>query len=226
MADRKAINKYYPPDYDPSKGGLNKAQGSHVLRKRARKLDQGILVIRSAILFSASRFNAEKKRVGSYYTTPVWSFRMKCPSCSQWFEIHTDPKNSEYIVVSGARKRAEVPEEQEEQEERKARDKERREVNSFARAEYEEEEKRRKREAEKRIAELQQVSDTHWEDPFEKNQRARHLFRQGRALRDEESKKDSRIQDRYSLSIPLLAPCAEDEEKAKLTAFQGKFILL
>ena len=40
------MNKYYPPDYDPQKGGLNKWQGTHALRERARKLNQGILIIR------------------------------------------------------------------------------------------------------------------------------------------------------------------------------------
>lgn len=32
---------------------------------------------------------------------------MKCPSCSGWIEIQTDPKNAEYVVVSGARRKTE-----------------------------------------------------------------------------------------------------------------------
>ena len=38
------------------------------------------------------RFNAQKKQVGDYFTTPIFSFRMKCPQCPNWFEIQTDPK--------------------------------------------------------------------------------------------------------------------------------------
>jgi len=47
MAERKATNKYYPPDWTPDKGSINKYVGQHPLRDRARKLDQGILIIRS-----------------------------------------------------------------------------------------------------------------------------------------------------------------------------------
>lgn len=39
-------NKYYPPDYDPRAGGLNKFLGTHALRERARKIHLGIIIIR------------------------------------------------------------------------------------------------------------------------------------------------------------------------------------
>lgn len=50
------------------------------------------------------RYNAEKKKIGSYYSTPIYSFRCKCHLCSGWFEIHTDPKvravNSKQVPLS------------------------------------------------------------------------------------------------------------------------------
>ncbi|KAJ1783268.1 Protein saf4, partial [Coemansia sp. RSA 2399] len=121
MAERKATNKYFPPDWDPSKGSVNQFVGQHPLRSRARNLDKGILVVRLALPFSmwcngcggllakGLRFNAEKKKAGSFLNSiPVWSFRIKCRLCSsQWIEIRTDPESSSYAVVSGARKKAE-----------------------------------------------------------------------------------------------------------------------
>lgn len=50
------------------------------------------------------RFNADKKQVGSYHSTRIWSFRMRAPCCQQEIEVQTDPKNAEYVVVSGARR--------------------------------------------------------------------------------------------------------------------------
>ena len=38
------------------------------------------------------RYNAEKTKVGNYYTTPIYKFRMKCHLCDSHFEIQTDPK--------------------------------------------------------------------------------------------------------------------------------------
>ncbi|VDP03774.1 unnamed protein product [Soboliphyme baturini] len=115
-AERKAVNKYYPPDYDPKKGGLNKWQGTHALRERARKIHLGILIIRFEMPFNVwcegcsnhvgmgVRYNAEKKKVGMYYTTPIYEFRMKCHLCPNHFVIRTDPKKFDYELVSGLRR--------------------------------------------------------------------------------------------------------------------------
>lgn len=93
-------------------------QGQHPLRERAKKLDQGILVIRFEMPFNVwcngcghligkgVRFNAEKKQIGSYFSTKIWSFSMTAPCCSEHIEVQTDPKNHEYIVVAGARRKA------------------------------------------------------------------------------------------------------------------------
>lgn len=86
---------------------------------RARKIDQGILITRFELPFNiwcgtcnahigmGVRYNAEKKKIGKYYSTPIFSFRCKCHLCSGWFEIQTDPQNTRYVVVSGARQKDE-----------------------------------------------------------------------------------------------------------------------
>lgn len=103
MGERKGQNLYYPPDYDPKVGGLNKFRGTHALRERARKLHMGILIIRFEMPYNiwcdgcknhigmGVRYNAEKTKIGMYYSTPVYQFRMKCHLCDNHFEIKTDP---------------------------------------------------------------------------------------------------------------------------------------
>ncbi|XP_067877420.1 probable splicing factor YJU2B isoform X3 [Heterodontus francisci] len=120
MGERKGVNKYYPPDFDPAKhGSLNKYRNSHPLRERARKLSQGILIIRFEMPYNiwcdgcgkhigmGVRYNAEKKKVGNYYTTPIYRFRMKCHLCVNHIEMQTDPANCDYVIVSGARRKEE-----------------------------------------------------------------------------------------------------------------------
>jgi coiled-coil domain-containing protein 130 len=83
LAAARADNFYYPPEWTPEQGGLNKFHGQHALRERAKKIDQGILVIRfempyniwcggcQSMIAKGVRFNAEKKQVGNYYSTKV-----------------------------------------------------------------------------------------------------------------------------------------------------------
>jgi coiled-coil domain-containing protein 130 len=105
MSEHKVLNYYYPPSWTPEKGSLNKFHKLHPLRQRAARLkSEGILIIRFEIPYNmfcggcnvfiaqGSRFNAEKKHVGNYFSTKIWSFRMKCASCTNWFEFQTDPK--------------------------------------------------------------------------------------------------------------------------------------
>jgi len=53
------------------------------------------------------RFNAEKKQAGTYYNTKLWSFSFRLPCCQSRCEIQTDPKNADYAIVRGARRKVE-----------------------------------------------------------------------------------------------------------------------
>ena len=120
MSDRKNVNKYYPPEWDPSQGSLNSFQGSHPLRERASRLrSQGILVVRFEVPFPIRcsachshidrgvRFNADKARTGQYLSTPTFSFSMTCHLCGGRIRIDTDPQLGDYVVKEGARRLAE-----------------------------------------------------------------------------------------------------------------------
>jgi len=59
------------------------------------------------------RFNADKKKIGMYYSTPIYSFKMNCPSCSNEIELQSDPKTADYIVAAGGKRKAETWDEEE-----------------------------------------------------------------------------------------------------------------
>lgn len=53
------------------------------------------------------RFNAERKQIGEYFSTKIFSFRFKCPSCSDYLEMQTDPKNGDFACISGCKRKIE-----------------------------------------------------------------------------------------------------------------------
>jgi coiled-coil domain-containing protein 130 len=106
LAAARADNFYFPPGWTPDKGSLNKYHGvppGH-LGVRAKKMDQGILVIRFETPFDfwcdgcknhvakGVRYNAEKKAVGNYFSTKIWQFSMTCHRCSSKIVFKTDPR--------------------------------------------------------------------------------------------------------------------------------------
>jgi coiled-coil domain-containing protein 130 len=112
--------KYYPPDWEPKHGSINKYRGVHALRERARKLKtEGILIIRFEMPFNiwcsscndmigkGTRFNAEKSHDGDYHSTKIYKFAMKCAKCKNKIVMHTDPQNCDYVVTSGGERKEE-----------------------------------------------------------------------------------------------------------------------
>lgn len=54
------------------------------------------------------RYNAEKKKCGTYFSSDVFEFQMNCHLCGQRFIIKTDPQNRDYEFVSGLRRKVET----------------------------------------------------------------------------------------------------------------------
>ena len=54
------------------------------------------------------RYNAEKKKCGTYFSSDVFEFQMNCHLCHQRFIIKTDPQNRDYEFVSGLHRKVET----------------------------------------------------------------------------------------------------------------------
>ena len=119
---------YRPPEFFDSgyykKGDIDKWKGqSHMVAQggyaRLKKMQEGkgVLLVRfempmdiwcagcNAIVAMGVRFNdAEKTRVGRYFSTPIYSFRMR-HHCGSHFVIQSDPKNTTFNVIEGGREK-------------------------------------------------------------------------------------------------------------------------
>ncbi|KAF5764061.1 putative saf4/Yju2 protein [Helianthus annuus] len=232
LAAARADNFYYPPEWDPKKGGLNKFHGQHALRERARKIDQGILIIRfempfniwcggcNSMIAKGVRFNAEKKQVGNYYSTKIWNFTMKSACCQHEIVIQTDPKNTEYLVISGAQKKVEEFDTEDAETMALPVDEERSKLaDPFYRLEHQEEDLKKKKEAEPLLVRLQRVSDARHLDDYAINKSLRAKLRsQKKRVAEEEV-----AARKMGLGIRLLPETKEDVAAAKRVKFSSNF---
>ncbi|XP_050225680.1 uncharacterized protein LOC126675130 [Mercurialis annua] len=232
LAAARADNFYYPPEWTPKQGGLNKFHGQHALRERAKKIDQGILVIRfempyniwcggcNSMIAKGVRFNAEKKQVGNYYSTKIWSFSMKAACCKQEIVIQTDPKNCEYLIISGAQKKTEDYDVEDAETFALPADEERGKLSDpFYRLEHQEEDLQKKKEAEPVIVRLQRVSDARHSDDYVLNKALRARLRSQKKRVSEEEATSRKM----GINIRLLPSTKEDAASAAHVKFSSKF---
>ncbi|KAL7946547.1 CWC16 protein [Trichoderma barbatum] len=234
------MGRYVPPDLEGTTSG-NKLNNKHPLGNRASKLaSHGILTVRfempfpiwcahcpkPTIIGQGVRFNAEKKRAGNYYTSPIWSFRFRHAECGGWIEMRTDPKNTAYVVVEGATKRDTGGDDGVDRSgdgailtdaEREALRK-----NAFATLEKTIADRKQLEMAVERIDDLQDLSKRHWDDPYAQNQRLRKAFRVGRKEREKMAAATEDLQERMGLGMDLLPEREEDAKRAALVDFGSK----
>ncbi|KAM5189745.1 putative splicing factor YJU2B isoform 1-T1 [Callospermophilus lateralis] len=233
MGERKGVNKYYPPDFNPEKhGSLNRYHNSHPLRERARKLSQGILVIRFEMPYNiwcdgcknhigmGVRYNAEKKKVGNYYTTPIYRFRMKCHLCVNYIEMQTDPANCDYVIVSGAQRKEERWDmaDNEQVLTTEHEKKQRLEADAMFRLEHGEADRSALKKALPTLSHIQEAQSA-WKDDFALNSMLRRRFREKKKAIQEEEERDQALQAKASLAIPLVPETEDDRRLASLLRF-------
>lgn len=165
------------------------------------------------------RYNAEKKKVGNYYSTPIYQFRMKCHLCDGYFDIKTDPGNLDYEIVSGARRQENrwdptqneqvVPETKEVQ--RRMFD------DAMYKLEHGAKDTKTAEDAKPILSKLYQRNDDVWKDNFEVNSKLRADFRKTKKELKASEEADIKVLNRTSLlGIKLLPETDEDRQLASL----------
>uniref|UniRef100_A0A8C5MYE2 Probable splicing factor YJU2B n=1 Tax=Leptobrachium leishanense TaxID=445787 RepID=A0A8C5MYE2_9ANUR len=214
-------------------GSLNRYKNSHPLRERARKLSQGILIIRFEMPYNiwcegcknhigmGVRYNAEKKKVGNYYTTPIYRFRMKCHLCVNYIEMQTDPANCDYVIVSGAERKEERWDMSENEQilTTEHEQKQKLETDSMFRLEHGVADKEKLQRAVPSLSELQEVQSA-WKDDFSINSLLRSKFREKKHIKEEEER-DQAFLRKASLDLKLLPETDQDQRLAALLRYRS-----
>lgn len=255
------MGRYIPPEAieaNPTTT-FNQASGKgHPLGARARKLrSEGILTVRFELPFAVwcahcpkptligqgVRFNAAKKKIGHYYSSPIFSFRFTHAACGGAIELRTDPQHTAYVVVDGARKRDTGDDNNDNHETRAGaakaahdslvpggdallrqlfkdpREAQEQRETAFANLEKTIEDRAALAAATRRIDELEDASAKDWDDPYARNAALRRAFRVGRKERERQAGVDEGIRERLGLGVELLPEIEEDARRARLVDF-------
>lgn len=217
----------------------NQLAGKHALGARARKLKTtGALVVRFEMPFAVwcdnckphpviigqgVRFNAEKTKVGNYYTTAIYSFRMKHTVCGETIEIRTDPQHTDYVVTEGGRRRDTGDDKPLQPGEIAIKPygstQDPAEKDPFSKLEGKMEDKTRAKTEASRILELQKAQDKTWEDPYTKNQALRRTFRAERKIIEKKTAANDAFKEKHGLDIDMPDETEMDRQKASLIQF-------
>lgn len=229
------MGRYVPPELEGTASGnkLNKKRAPGTLRKDGTQTVRFEMPFAvwchtcspHAIIGQGVRFNAEKKKIGNYYSTPIWQFRIKHNACGGNLEIKTDPKETRYVVVSGGKARDygddtdAVREGEDGRPILTEKEREARREDAFAALEGKVEDKDATKETGKRIRELYTDRDRDWDDPWSANKRMRATFRHERKIRKREEDATNALKERLGTDMELLPESAEDSQRAKLVSF-------
>lgn len=100
MGERKVINKYYPPDFDPSLIPRGKKPKNDQQTVRMMMPMSVRCLTCGEYLYRGKKFNAKKETVTGeeYLGIKIFRFYMKCTRCKGEFTIKTDPERADYIA--------------------------------------------------------------------------------------------------------------------------------
>jgi coiled-coil domain-containing protein 130 len=170
------------------------------------------------------RYNAEKTKLGMYYSTPLYQFRMKCHLCDNYIVIKTDPANLDYEIVSGARRQENrwdptqngqvVPDTKEVQ--RKLFD------DPMFKLEHGAKDQKVAADSKPVLGKMYLRNEDVWRDNYAANCRLRAAFRETKKEIRKAEALDNALLSKSSLEIRLLPESDQDKQMASLMKLQTK----
>lgn len=217
----QGFNRYYPPDYDPAdrshKGNLNKLAGKAAPKSVVRfEMPFNVWCLHcDSHIAQGVRFNAQKKRTGNYLTSLIFSFTMKCHLCTGTIVIGTNPRETCYDVLEGAKKKAEEWNKKDNDGSDFRAERVGASEDPIYKLEQDATQRLNVKDANSHIHAVMELKQRQWSDPFAQSQRLRRNFRQEkkrlRAIQDSKQK----VTDRHGLALDLLDSRTDDVIQAR-----------
>ncbi|XP_054894285.1 splicing factor YJU2 [Poeciliopsis prolifica] len=132
MSERKVLNKYYPPDFDPAKIPKLKLPKDRQYVVRLMAPFNMRCKTCGEYIYKGKKFNARKETVQNeqYMGLPIFRFYIKCTRCLAEITFKTDPENTDYAMEHGATRNFQAEKLLEEEEKRIQQEREDEELNN------------------------------------------------------------------------------------------------
>ncbi|XP_063970749.1 splicing factor YJU2-like [Lytechinus pictus] len=104
MSERKVLNKYYPPEFDPSKIPKLKLAKERQYTVRIMAPFNMQCKVCNEYIYKGKKFNAKTENVHNenYLGLRIYRFYIRCPRCISEVVFKTDPENTDYTLEQGA----------------------------------------------------------------------------------------------------------------------------
>eukprot|EP00632_Arachnochrysis_sp_CCMP2950_P014948 CAMPEP_0185690156 /NCGR_PEP_ID=MMETSP1164-20130828/941_1 /TAXON_ID=1104430 /ORGANISM="Chrysoreinhardia sp, Strain CCMP2950" /LENGTH=366 /DNA_ID=CAMNT_0028356711 /DNA_START=26 /DNA_END=1124 /DNA_ORIENTATION=+ len=104
MGERKVLNRYFPPDFDPSLVPKKKWDPYKQVEVRMMIPFSMQCLKCGEFMYRGKKFNSRKEDVigDDYLGVKKYRFYIKCSVCSNEIAFKTDPENQDYVCESGA----------------------------------------------------------------------------------------------------------------------------
>ncbi|KAG0260245.1 hypothetical protein DFQ27_003644 [Actinomortierella ambigua] len=103
MSERKVLNKYFPPDFDPAKIPRRKINKDAQQKVRLMTPFSMRCLSCGEYIYKGKKFNARKETTNEMYlSTKIFRFYIRCNRCAAEITFKTDPKNADYLAEHGA----------------------------------------------------------------------------------------------------------------------------
>ncbi|KAI9280298.1 CWC16 protein [Umbelopsis sp. AD052] len=103
MSERKVLNKYFPPNFDPSQ--IPRQKKPKDLQHKVRLMAPFSMRCNTCgeYIYKGKKFNARKETVEgeSYLNIKIFRFYIRCTRCSAEITFKTDPQNTDYVAENG-----------------------------------------------------------------------------------------------------------------------------
>ncbi|KAF9926874.1 hypothetical protein FBU30_003634 [Linnemannia zychae] len=105
MSERKVLNKYFPPDFDPAL--IPRRKQPKDLQHKVRLMTPFSMRCNTCgeYIYKGKKFNARKETTEeTYHSIKIFRFYIRCNRCAAEITFKTDPANGDYVAEHGAQR--------------------------------------------------------------------------------------------------------------------------